>query len=413
MIQRFAFAAVATCLAVEGVAEQVCTPAGCFPTAPRSESLVAAPAGSAAIVRIVHRGGRGSSYGSGAIIAHAEGRSFVLTCAHLFDEPGVTRIVSRRGSIDGRVVAIDRVHDLALLSATSVDIAPLRAEAIPLTGQLTACGFGGDGRLRCVRGAVLGSAIAAGAKAPSTLIAGSVRPGDSGGPVIDAAGRVVAVVWGERAGRTYAMGGGPLRRILERLPKPQANPQHPPVTNGDDRLARIEQRLEALAAAATREPTAQGVELDRLGDRLAKSLGVLERRIGDLASRVTDAAKFPVGSVAPSPLVGSSAVRRWGAIALSVGTPAVAGWFAWRVWRRKPARSEIGGGATPIAIDTPPPPQKVAPQTHYVSYDRDDFAKAHQWASEQLARKFPGSVELLTSLDSLIRQQLAGADRSK
>jgi len=62
-----------------------------------------------------------------------------------------------------------------------------------------------------------------------------------------------------------------------------------------------------------------------------------------------------------------------------------------------------------VAVDTPPPPQRVVPETHYVSYEKDDYALAHQWASEQLARKFPGSVELLTSLDSLIRQKLNGA----
>lgn len=61
---------------------------------------------------------------------------------------------------------------------------------------------------------------------------------------------------------------------------------------------------------------------------------------------------------------------------------------------------------TPIAVDTPPPPQQVVPETHYVPYEQDQYARAHQWASEQLARKFPGSIEMLTTLDSLIKQQL-------
>lgn len=60
----------------------------------------------------------------------------------------------------------------------------------------------------------------------------------------------------------------------------------------------------------------------------------------------------------------------------------------------------------PVAVDSPPLPQKVATETHYVPYETDGFARAHQWASEQVARKFPGSVEVLTTLDSLIKQQL-------
>lgn len=60
----------------------------------------------------------------------------------------------------------------------------------------------------------------------------------------------------------------------------------------------------------------------------------------------------------------------------------------------------------PVAVDTPPPPQRTATQTHYVPYETDEFALAHQWASEQVARKYPGSVEVLSALDSLIKQQM-------
>lgn len=67
----------------------------------------------------------------------------------------------------------------------------------------------------------------------------------------------------------------------------------------------------------------------------------------------------------------------------------------------------------PIAIDTPPLPQRVVPETHYVPVERDDFARAHQWASEHVARKYPGATEMLTTLDSLIKQQLAAKDDSK
>jgi hypothetical protein len=61
----------------------------------------------------------------------------------------------------------------------------------------------------------------------------------------------------------------------------------------------------------------------------------------------------------------------------------------------------------PIAVDTPPPPQRTVPETHYVSVEKDSFAKAHQWASEQVARKYPGATEILQALDSLIKQHLS------
>jgi hypothetical protein len=47
------------------------------------------------------------------------------------------------------------------------------------------------------------------------------------------------------------------------------------------------------------------------------------------------------------------------------------------------------------------------PETHYVSVEQDSFAKAHQWASEHVARKYPGATEILQAQDSLIKQYLA------
>ncbi|TWT91010.1 hypothetical protein Mal64_14090 [Pseudobythopirellula maris] len=47
------------------------------------------------------------------------------------------------------------------------------------------------------------------------------------------------------------------------------------------------------------------------------------------------------------------------------------------------------------------------PESHYVPFERDDYARAHQWAREQVARKFPGSVEVLMNLESLIKQKLS------
>ena len=59
-----------------------------------------------------------------------------------------------------------------------------------------------------------------------------------------------------------------------------------------------------------------------------------------------------------------------------------------------------------IVVETPPPPQREIPTNHYVPVESDEFAKAHQWAAEQVARKYPGSSETLTTLQHLIEQKL-------
>jgi hypothetical protein len=62
----------------------------------------------------------------------------------------------------------------------------------------------------------------------------------------------------------------------------------------------------------------------------------------------------------------------------------------------------------PVVVDSPPLPQRTVPETHYVPYEKDSFARAHQWASEQVARKYPGATEVLQAQDSLIKQHMAG-----
>jgi hypothetical protein len=90
-----------------------------------------------------------------------------------------------------------------------------------------------------------------------------------------------------------------------------------------------------------------------------------------------------------------------------------AGGLAGRRLRKRGARSGEQGadalslGSSPVAVDSPPPPQRTVPETHFVSVERDSFAKAHQWASEHVARKYPGATEVLQAQDSLIKQFLA------
>jgi hypothetical protein len=92
----------------------------------------------------------------------------------------------------------------------------------------------------------------------------------------------------------------------------------------------------------------------------------------------------------------------------------IAGGLAGRRMKRrfKASRATGGGDASarrvvPVAVDSPPPPQRTVPETHFVPIEQDSFAKAHQWASEHVARKYPGATEVLQALESLIKQHLS------
>ena len=103
-------------------------------------------------------------------------------------------------------------------------------------------------------GAIAGAVQAVGATFPSLKIGGAVRPGDSGGGVLDSAGRLVGVVWGCRDGETYLTCGQPLRQFLDRVW--QGRPRRAGVSPGRDEPTvdwqawrdEIESRLAALDA---------------------------------------------------------------------------------------------------------------------------------------------------------------------
>jgi hypothetical protein len=164
--------------------------------------------------------GGSANVGSGTLIdvTTSRERGLVLTCGHLFTE-GTGRVVVQFP--DGRthgglVVAVDSAADLAALEIANPQATPASVDdQLQPRGSLRACGFGSNGQYRCATGTVLGFSEGPGQE--SVRMAGAVRSGDSGGGVFDGQGRLVAVVWGESGGVTYATTGGPLRRFLQRV----------------------------------------------------------------------------------------------------------------------------------------------------------------------------------------------------
>lgn len=157
--------------------------------------------------------------GSGSLIGHGPDSSFYLTCAHVIPEGGQTIVTLPGGQqVAATVVARDQADDLALLASGRVPDEPASvAEPGPLSGPLRAYGFGGSGAYRGVEGRITGYSQANGGTSPSVRLAGTVRSGDSGGPVVNARGLQVGVLWGTEGGETYAMVGGPFDRIVSRM----------------------------------------------------------------------------------------------------------------------------------------------------------------------------------------------------
>ena len=140
--------------------------------------------------------------GSGWVVR----RDLVATNAHVIAGEHDTNIVAPNGqSLSARVVNVDTQNDVAMLRVDGLRTAPL---AITGSGEyprpVVILGYPRDGAL---------VGVAATAGAPRTVIApnaygrhvgprsvvplrGQVEPGESGGPVVDARGGVVAMIFG-------------------------------------------------------------------------------------------------------------------------------------------------------------------------------------------------------------------------
>lgn len=158
--------------------------------------------------------------GSGAIVVDSVGTRYVLTAAHIFRD-GRGQITAQ--SLDGRIFAASLVLaseecDVALLGVDAPEDVPALtiSSSWPRQGETVwRAGFGPDETLRELAGVVKGYVKTDRYATYETLkIDGPARQGDSGGPVYNAAGEIVGVLWGTDGSDAYATYCG---RVLKTL----------------------------------------------------------------------------------------------------------------------------------------------------------------------------------------------------
>lgn len=166
------------------------------------------------------------SIGSGAAVRWG-GRVVVLTARHVVQDAAKVMVETCRKTVHrARVIAVDAVWDCSVLEfvdAAPQGVAPaevvLGDEAMQSEGdRLETCGYGSDGRLACSTGLFLGykrSTQMLDGPDDWMAVSGRARQGDSGGPVFDAQGRVVGVLWGTDGEAVYCVQAGRVHRVLD------------------------------------------------------------------------------------------------------------------------------------------------------------------------------------------------------
>ena len=187
------------------------------PSLPPSKGVLRDPSIRAATTRVVKVLGTACGVGIEGSGWFA-GRSLVVTAAHVVaGEPKGTTLVRIPGQplpSLADIVVLDVHNDVAVLRVSGVDLKPLRLAdpqsgasvailGYPLDGGLTAT----PGRIGRTATVLTQDALGRGPVARSiTAVAGKVEHGDSGGPAVDAAGRVQSMIFAARIGSASGYG---------------------------------------------------------------------------------------------------------------------------------------------------------------------------------------------------------------
>lgn len=237
-------------------------------------------------------GGGVYSKGSGVLIGESDDKAWVLTNWHVVrDGSGQCSVTFGGETVPGRVLKTDNVADLALIECEAIGVDPVEfAPMYPTKGDIViAGGFGPDDQWRAVEGPVSGYYSPDQGRTKDTLaMRGSVRQGDSGGPIVDEQGRLVAVLWGTDGSEVMGTQVGRIMAVCQAFgcapcqsgscgrgwcPAPYAQPrqQRPQIISRPQAVPRAPQQSVPSIPNAVPQSPAKGCECDpTLGKRITE-----------------------------------------------------------------------------------------------------------------------------------------------
>ena len=134
---------------------------------------------------------------------------YLMTCAHVVKDAAKIEVAVGDKKYEGRVIAQDKVHDMALVHIDVTDVTPLPlmdSDAVELGQEVRAIGFPlssvlGDS-IKIVRGTIAGVINRPDGKI--LQVDAGINPGNSGGPLVNEQGHVVGVVSAKLTGDTVS-----------------------------------------------------------------------------------------------------------------------------------------------------------------------------------------------------------------
>lgn len=193
------------------------------PPATAKESLTvaaAAPGPRPAVCRIECGAGPSKDCGSGTLVEARDGRAKVLTAWHVVRD-GRNAITIRwpdGTSGSARVTAWDSAWDLAVLSTAAPAAAPMPIAARPpaVGDRLTLAGYGPVPFVYREASGEVTQFVGPLGRYPMHMVEvrAAARQGDSGGPIFNDRGELVAVLFGEARGLTAGSHVTEIRRML-------------------------------------------------------------------------------------------------------------------------------------------------------------------------------------------------------
>ncbi|MDO7840860.1 S1C family serine protease [Sphingomonas immobilis] len=321
----------------------------------------------------------GFGHGSGFAVApnRIVTNAHVVELAARYPRNVVVGIVPSEGdkSYQGKVIAIDAVHDLALIEITGASVPPVALYSGPLDegGPVTALGYPGNVDLATARSAadyihpltpIRSEGVFSGRRAMSgtqvLLHTAGIARGNSGGPLLDPCGRVIgvnsAITRGEDGDSSFgfAIADSELTAFLAAAKQPYTAVGLP-CTSIAERIKQdsdADAQTSAKAAAAKQDAAARAAAAREIA--LAKARAEIEKNRDDVMALAT--LMLVLGSLAVSGggFLELRDERRWAIVAAGAGVLLMGGAVA--VYLNRPLQEPV----LPPAIVTSAP-QPIAP----------------------------------------------------